>query len=183
MASKVQAILARDVTNLGHVGDVVRVAPGYLRNFLTPKLLALPVSRTRLEQFDHQKKLVLHQLSKLKAASEEVRDRIEVQKFTIEVKAGEQGKLFGSVGGRDIEKVLKDNGFTISHKDIKLADGPLKTVGIHDVPVRLEGGVMAKIKVIVAAMAEPVQETDAEEEDEALEAVASEDAADEGENA
>jgi large subunit ribosomal protein L9 len=156
MASKVQAILARDVGNLGHVGDVVRVAPGYLRNFLLPQRLALPVSKSRLAQFDHQKQLVQHQLAKLKATSEQVRDRIEVQKFTIEVKAGEQGKLFGSVSARDIEACLKENGFNVHHRDIKLEHGPLKTVGLHEVPVRLEGGVPAKIKVILAAKEEPV---------------------------
>lgn len=154
MANKVQAILARDVGNLGHVGDIVKVAPGYLRNFLLPKRLALPVSKSRLEQFEHQKRVVQHQLAKLKATSEQVRDRIEVQKFTVEVKAGEQGKLFGSVSARDIEACLKDHGFNVDHRDIKLEHGPLKTVGIHEVPVRLEGGVMAKIKVILAAIQE-----------------------------
>lgn len=158
MATKMQAILARDVRHLGLVGDIVRVAPGYLRNFLLPNRLALPVSKSRLELFDHQKQLVRHQLSKLKASSELVRDRIEVQKFTIEVKAGEQGKLFGSVTARDIEKCLKENGYSVYHRDIKLDDGPLKTVGMHEVPVRLEGGVMAKIKVILAAIEEPVAE-------------------------
>lgn len=160
MASKMQAILARDVANLGHVGDVVRVAPGYLRNFLLPNRMALPVSKSRLAQFDHQKQLVSHQLLKLKATSQLVRDRIEVQKFTIEVKAGDQGKLFGSVGVRDIEAALKNNGFKVHHRDIKLEDGPLKTIGIHEVPVRLEGGVMAKIKVILAPLVEAQPETE-----------------------
>lgn len=175
MASKIQAILARDVANLGHVGEVVRVAPGYLRNFLTPKRLALPVSKARLEQFEHQKHLVMHQLAKLKATSEQARDRIEVQKFTIEVKSGEQGKLFGSVGARDIETVLNAHGFKVSHKDIKLVDGPLKTIGIHEVPVRLEGGVMATIKVILAKLEEPVEvvdEDEYEEEGESSKAIA-----------
>lgn len=166
MASRIQAILARDVANLGHVGDVVRVAPGYLRNFLLPKRLALPVSKSRLEQFEHQKQLVRHQLAKLKATSEQVRDRIEVQKFTIEVKAGEQGKLFGSIGGRDIENVLKEHGFNVGHRDIKL-ESPLKTIGIHEIPVRLEGGVMAKIKVILAQAVEPVVEAPKAEGEEA----------------
>lgn len=174
MASKMQAILARDVPNLGHVGDIVRVAPGYLRNFLLPKRMALPVSKSRLEQFDHQKQLVQHQLIKLKATSELVRDRIEVQKFTLEVKAGEQGKLFGSVGARDIEACLKNNGFTVHHRDIKLEDGPLKTIGLHEVPVRLEGGVMAKIKVILAPLVEAQPEAAAEEEEAPGEALAPE---------
>lgn len=164
MASKMQAILARDVSNLGHVGDVVRVAPGYLRNFLLPNRLAMPVSKSRLELFDHQKQLVRHQLAKLKATSELVRDRIEVQKFTIEVKAGDQGKLFGSVGARDIESCLKSNGFVVHHRDIKLEEGPLKTIGLHEVPVRLEGGVVAKIKVILAPVVEAAPEPEEEEE-------------------
>jgi len=170
MATKMQAILARDVSNLGHVGDVVRVAPGYLRNFLLPNRLALPVSKSRLEQFDHQKQLVRHQLAKLKATSELVRDRIEVQKFTIEVKAGEQGKLFGSVGARDIETCLKNNGFIVHHRDIKLEEGPLKTIGMHEVPVRIEGGVLAKIKVILAPLVEVVPEPEAEPSEAALSA-------------
>ncbi len=166
MASRIQAILARDVANLGHVGDVVKVAPGYLRNYLLPQRLAMPVSKSRLEQFEHQKQLVRHQLSKLKATSEQVRDRIEVQKFTIEVKAGDQGKLFGSVGGRDIEAALLSHGFKVSHRDIKL-EAPLKTIGIHEIPVRLEGAVMAKIKVILAPVIEEQPAAAAEEEDEA----------------
>lgn len=169
MASRMQAILARDVANLGHVGDVVRVAPGYLRNFLLPKRLALPISKVRLEQFEHQKQLVKHQLAKLKATSEQVRDRIEVQKFTIEVKAGEQGKLFGSVGARDIELSLKEHGFTVPHRDIKL-ESPLKSIGLHEVPVRLEGGVLAKIKVILSKIEEP--EAAAPEKDEDVDASA-----------
>lgn len=167
MATKIQAILARDVVNLGHVGDIVRVAPGFLRNFLAPKRMALPVSKERIKQFEHHKQLVMHQLAKLKSVSEEVRDRIEVQKFTIEVKTGEQGKLFGSVGVRDIEQALKSHGFKISHRDIKL-ESPLKTIGMHEVPVRLEGGVMSKIKVILAPLVEAVEaksSTEAEEID------------------
>jgi large subunit ribosomal protein L9 len=163
MASRVQAILARDVANLGHIGDVVKVAPGYLRNFLLPQRLALPVSKSRLEQFEHQKQLVNHQLAKLKASSQQVRDRIEVQKFTVEVKAGVEGKLFGSVGARDIEAALKEHGFVVHHRDIKLENGPLKTIGLHEVPVRLEGGVDAKIKVILAAVVEPVEVKEEEE--------------------
>lgn len=163
MAAKIQAILARDVSSLGHVGEIVRVTPGYLRNFLLPKRLAWPVSKERLSQFEHQKQLITHQLAKLKAMSMELKDRIEVQKFTIEVKTGEQGKIFGSVGSRDIEEILSNSGFKINHRDIKL-EQPLKTIGLHEVPVRLEGGVMAKIKVILAQKEEPVEEVKKEEE-------------------
>jgi large subunit ribosomal protein L9 len=164
MASKIEVILTRDVGNLGHIGDVVKVTPGYMRNCLVPQLLALPVSKSRLVQFEHQKQLVMHQMAKLKAVSENVRDRIEVAKFVIEVKAGDQGKIFGSVGGRDIEAVLKEHGFTVHHRDIKL-EAPIKTLGLHEIPVRLEGGVTAKIKVIVAAIVEPVATVESDEDE------------------
>jgi large subunit ribosomal protein L9 len=163
MATRVQAILARDVPNLGHVGEVIRVTPGYLRNFLLPKKMALPVSKKRLRLFEHQSQLIKQQIAKLKANSEDVRDRIEVHTVTIEVKAGDQGKIFGSVGARDIENALKESGFIVHHRDIKL-DGPLKTIGIHEVTARLEGGVMAKLKIVLVAKEEPVEETNPEEE-------------------
>lgn len=161
MASKIQAILARDVIGLGHIGDLVKVAPGFLRNYLLPKRMALPVSKQRVSDFEHQKQIVQHQLNKLKAVSEEMRDRIEVQKFTIEVKAGDQGKIFGSVGSRDIESALLAQGFNVNHRDIKL-DSPIKTIGMHEVAVRLEGGVMAKVKVILAPIEEAKLETETE---------------------
>lgn len=171
MAKKIEAILARDVANLGHVGEVVKVTPGYLRNWLLPNRLALLLSRSRLLQFEHQKQLVMHQIAKLKANSENIRDRIEVQKFLIEIKTGDQGKMFGSVGARDIEAVLKAHNFNVHHRDIKL-EVPIKTLGMHDVNVRLEGGVMAKIKVIVAALPEPEAPKTSSDEEEGNEVVA-----------
>jgi large subunit ribosomal protein L9 len=165
MANMIQVILARDIRNLGRVGEVVRVRPGYLRNFLMPKRMALPLSKERLEHVEHQKQLIQHQIAKLKASSESVRDRLEVQKFTIEVKAGEQGKLFGSVGVRDIEAALAKQGYPIDHRDIKL-EAPLKTIGLHLVPARLEGDVRVNLNIVLVAQEEPQEEavaTSAEE--------------------
>jgi large subunit ribosomal protein L9 len=154
MASNVHVILSRDVSNLGHVGEVIKVRPGYARNYLFPRLFALPVSPERLMQFEHQKRMIAHQLQKLHTQSEGVKVRLAAVQVNISVKAGEQGKLFGSVGTRDIEKALHEVGFAVSHRDIKL-DAPLKTVGLHQVEVRLEADVKALVNVVIVPIEEP----------------------------
>ncbi len=148
MAANVNVILARDVFNLGHLGEVVKVRPGFARNYLFPKLLALPVSATRVRHFEHQKKLIEHQRQKLRLQSEELSKQLAEIQITVAAKVGDQGKLFGSIGTRDIEKALVEQGHKVSHRDIKL-EHPIKTVGLHAVEVRLEGDVKAKINLVV----------------------------------
>jgi large subunit ribosomal protein L9 len=162
MAMNVNVILTRDVLNLGRVGDLVKVRPGYARNWLYPKRLALPVSTGRVTQFEHQKRLVEHQRQKLKVASEGLKTRLATVQITVTAKAGEQGKLFGSVGTRDIEAALKAAGYTIGHRDIKL-EAPIKTVGLHQVEARLEGDVKALLNVVVVPEAVPEVKAAAEE--------------------
>jgi large subunit ribosomal protein L9 len=161
MASNVHVILSRDVSTLGRVGEVVKVRPGYARNYLFPRQFALPVSPERLQQFEHQKRMVAHQLQKLRQASEDVKVRMASVQVNISVKAGEQGKLFGSVGTRDIEKAMHDAGFTISHRDVKL-ENPIKTVGLHQVEVRLEADVKAIVNVVIVPIEEPKPVVEAE---------------------
>jgi large subunit ribosomal protein L9 len=175
MAANVQVILSRDVPNLGHVGDVVGVRPGYARNYLLPKGLALPVSKKAVAHFEHQKKVVEHRLRLLRAESEKKAAELGGVQITLTARVGEQGKLFGSIGNRDIAKALKAEGVDIDHRDVKL-DGPLKSVGLHEVAIRLEADVQAKVKVVVAA--EEVPEDEKEEAAEgAMEAAAESDGA------
>ena len=165
MASNVHVILSRDVSNLGRVGDVVKVRPGYARNWLFPGKLALPVSQESITKLEHQKRMVEHQRAKLRQVSEGVKLRLASFQVSISMKAGEQGKLFGSVGTRDIEKALHDAGFVVSHRDIKL-ENPIKTVGLHQVEVRLEADVKAVVNVVIV----PIEEPKAVVEDEEVEA-------------
>ena len=148
MATNMHVILSRDVPHLGQLGELVKVRPGYARNFLFPRHMALPVSLSKVSHFEHQKRLVEHQRQKLKAKSEEVRKQLADVQITIMAKAGQQGKLFGSVGSRDIEKAMLAQGYTVLHRDIKL-DAPIKTVGLHAVEVRLEGDVKAMLNVVI----------------------------------
>jgi large subunit ribosomal protein L9 len=181
MAQNTPVILARDVPNLGRVGELVSVRPGYARNYLVPQGLALPASPKRVAFFEHQKKIIEHKRRQLRAESEKKAKEMSQVQVTLTVKVGEQGKIFGSVTGRDISRALQAIGHDIHHRDIKLVD-PIKTLGIHTVDVRLEADVGAQVKVIVAgeveqtpaaaeegeaAEAEAGAETEAEDEDEA----------------
>src|ERR1051325_7897845 len=116
MAMNVNIILTRDVINLGRDGEVVNIRPGYARNWLFPKRLAMPVSPSRVAEFAHQKRLVEHQLQKLRTQSEGLKKQLADMQVTITAKSGEQGKLFGSVGTRDIEAALKTTGHAIGHR-------------------------------------------------------------------
>lgn len=148
MAANIHVILARDVPHLGHLGEVVRVRPGFARNFLFPRQFALPVSTSRVKHFEHQKRIVEHQRQKLRTATEEIKKQLASVQVTVSGKAGPQGKLFGSIGSRDIEKAMLEQGYTVLHRDIKL-ESPIKTVGLHQVEVRLEGDVKAMVNVVV----------------------------------
>jgi large subunit ribosomal protein L9 len=165
MAQNVQVILARDVPNLGRLGELVSVRPGYARNFLVPQRLALPASSSRVSQFEHQKKLVEHKRRLLRAESEKKAKAMGDVVVTLTAKVGEQNKLFGSITGRDISRALASIGHDIHHKDIKLEE-PIRSIGSYSLDVRLEGDVDAKIKVVIApeVVVAAAGDSDAEEE-------------------
>jgi large subunit ribosomal protein L9 len=163
MASNVQVILARDVPNLGRIGDVVNVKPGYARNFLLPQQLAMPVSRGNMANLEHHKRMIEKRIGDLRTVSEEIAKRIAEEQVTITAKVGKNGKLFGSVSTRDIAASLIGLGYKIDHRDIKM-EGPVKEVGLYTFPVRLEADVKSEIKVIVAADEAESEEETAEED-------------------
>lgn len=165
MAQNVPVILARDVANLGRVGELVNVRPGYARNYLVPTGLALPASPKRVAFFEHQKKVIEHKRRQLRGDSEKKAKEMSGVQVALSVKVGEQGKIFGAITARDISRALTAQGHPIHHKDIKLAE-PIKSVGIHTVDVRLEADVNAQVKVIVSAeiVAEAAQSTQSVDE-------------------
>jgi large subunit ribosomal protein L9 len=170
MAGNVHVILARDVPNLGRVGDLAQVRPGYARNYLIPQGLALPASPKRVAEFEHKKRIIEHKRRILRAGSEKRAEELAKVQVTVTAKVGEQGKLFGSITNRDISNALKADGHDIHHRDIKL-DGPLKSIGLHVIDLRLEADVTAQIKVIVAAEEVPEEEPEEDEvEDESFDA-------------
>lgn len=179
MAANVHVILARDVPNLGRVGELVQVRPGYMRNYLVPQGLALPASPKRVAEFAHKKRLIEHQRGKLRAASQQRAQELSQVAVTLSARVGEQNKLFGSITARDIAKAISDQGHEVHHRDIQL-ENPLRTLGLHVIDVRLEADVTAQVKVIVAP--EIVQVEEGQEPEPEAFALAAEEPANEGEN-
>jgi large subunit ribosomal protein L9 len=145
-----QVILRDDVPNLGQPGDVVRVRPGYARNFLLPRNLAVEANPKNLRAFEHEKRLGLARRDAKRAESVKIKERIEGLTIEIAARAGEAGKLFGSVTNIDIERALGAQGVSIDRRRIMLAE-PIKELGEFVVPVRIDAEVEAGLKLKVAA--------------------------------
>ncbi len=149
----VQVILNEDVPNLGRTGDVVKVRAGYARNYLLPRKLASEADEKNIRAFEHQKAMAMRKREAQRIAAASVKERIEAITLTIEARAGEEGKLFGSVTNIDLERALREKGFAIERRKIVLGE-PIKAVGDYNVPIKLEAEVEASLKVVVAAQAE-----------------------------
>ncbi|HZY58933.1 MAG TPA: 50S ribosomal protein L9 [Candidatus Binataceae bacterium] len=145
-----QVILRDDVPNLGRPGDVVKVRPGYARNFLLPRNLAVEANPKNLRAFEHQKRLALLRRETKRNESLKVKERLEQLTIEIAARAGEGGKLFGSVTNIDIERALSGQGVSMERRRILLAE-PIKELGDFVVPVRVDAEVEANLKIKVAA--------------------------------
>jgi len=143
-------ILREDVDNLGKGGELVDVKPGYGRNFLLPRGLAVHANPKNVRELDHQKKIAEAKAAKLKASAEAVAKRLSDTPVVLKRKVGEQDKLYGSVTALDIVEALAARGLQLDRRTIDLAE-PIKTVGDHEVPVKLHRDVVAKAKVKVEA--------------------------------
>lgn len=143
-----KVILREDMSNLGTAGTIVNVAPGYARNYLLPRNLALPATGSNLKEFEHQKRLMESKRAKRVKESETVKAKLENISCSIAKKVGENDKLFGSVTNQDIEKAFSNEGFTIDKKDILLTE-PIKALGVYTVPIRVFEDVIANTKVWV----------------------------------
>lgn len=148
--AQVQLILREDVPNLGDAGDVVKVKPGFARNYLLPQGKAIVATEGQIQQLEHHKRVIADQLAKEMKDLKAVRDRLEQVELVVSMKAGEEGKLFGSVTTATLAELLAERGFEIDRRKITL-EAPIKEVGEHVVPVRLRGELVAKVKLTVAA--------------------------------
>jgi large subunit ribosomal protein L9 len=143
-----QVILKEDVHNLGKAGELVKVKPGFGRNYLIPQGKAVIATEGNVKQIEHEKKLIAAKQAQLSKDAQAMADRLASVEVQIERQVGEEDKLFGSVTSRDIESALKDKGVTIDHKKVHMPE-PIKTIGYHTVEIKLGTGVTGKIKVVV----------------------------------
>ena len=141
-----KVILTGDVPSVGHRGDIKDVSPGYARNFLIPRKLALEANEQNMKILEREKKKQVKLKEQEVSAARIVADKMEKASFTITVKTGESGKLFGSVTNADVAKALTDAGYATDKHNV-LLDEPLKEVGVFHVDVRIHPEVAAKIKL------------------------------------
>jgi large subunit ribosomal protein L9 len=143
-----EVILKEDVANVGKIGEVVRVRDGYARNYLLPRGLVLLANKKNLKTFEHHKKVVADQKQKITREAQSVGHSISAVSITIRMRAGEEGKLFGSVTNIQIEKALKSQGLIVDRRKIQL-EAPIKVAGDYEVPIRMTADLTVPLKVSV----------------------------------
>jgi large subunit ribosomal protein L9 len=162
-----EVILKEDVANLGHRGDVVKVAEGYGRNFLLPRKLALQATLANKAVVEQMKSAAARRSASEKAVAEALVTKLEPVVLSFTRKTGEAGQLFGSVTSADIAAGLESKGFEVDRRKIQLTE-PIKSLGDFTVAIKLHREVTAHVKVKVVAEAtaeapaEPVAEASAE---------------------
>ena len=146
-----QVILLEKIVNLGNLGDMVNVKPGYARNYLVPQGLATVATEENVKLFEGRR-LDLEKASADKLQSAQARAvELEGQMVEIAGRASDEGKLFGSVGLVEISEAFAAKGLEINRSEIQLPDGPLKLVGEYEVAISIHSDVGFNIKVVVVA--------------------------------
>jgi len=148
MAHHINVVLTEDLANLGKSGELVRVRPGYARNYLIPRGLAISATAENVARIEHEKRVVESKNAKLKGEATELAQKLASVKITIERPVGEGDRLYGSVTSRDVEESLAAAGFAVDRRRIVM--DPIKALGAHPVTIRLATSVSATVEVTVA---------------------------------
>lgn len=142
-----EIVLLEDIPKLGHIGDIVRVRDGYARNFLIPRKKALEALTKNVKALEHQKRIAAKRLAKARGGAEEIQAALEKIELSFTQKAGESGKLFGSVTNIMIAEELAKHEFNIDRHNIQTE--PIKTSGSFTVSVKLHRDVTASLRIVV----------------------------------
>ena len=147
-----QVILLDKVTNLGNLGDQVNVKAGYARNFLVPKGKAVPATKTNIEFFETRRAELEAKQAETQATANARAEKINaLGTVTITSKAGDGGRLFGSIGARDIADAVSAAGVEVAKGEVRLPEGVLRTTGEYEVNFQVHSDVVAKLVVNVVA--------------------------------
>jgi large subunit ribosomal protein L9 len=149
-------ILLERVAKLGQMGETVRVKDGYARNFLLPRGKALRATEANKKKFEGQRAQLEARNLELKSEAQGVADKLNGQSFVLIRQAGETGQLYGSVSTRDIAEAATAGGYSVGRNQVVLTS-PIKTIGLHEVPVHLHAEVEAKVIVNIARSAEEAE--------------------------
>lgn len=148
MATTLQVILQSDVEKVGKSGELVKVRPGFARNFLIPRSLAVPATTAAINRINHEKAVAVAKADKSKKEAQALAEKINGVKITLARAVGEDDKLFGAVTAKEIESAAKAQGVAVDRKKMQLAE-PLKAIGSFEIPVKLMTDVTATLKVEV----------------------------------
>ena len=146
-----QVILLEKVDNLGDLGDQVKVRPGFGRNYLIPQGKAKRATPENIKYFEERRAELERAAAEAQQAAEARRDRLADVTLTIASKAGDEGKLFGSVGPADIAEAAVAAGHELEKREVRMPDGPIRVTGEYDVAVHLYTDVDTTIRVVVEA--------------------------------
>lgn len=141
-----EVILKQDIDKLGKAGTITKVKPGYARNFLIPNNLAVPLTASNLKKLEEERQRKIAQLEKIKKEALKVKERLSCFSLTLPVLVQEEDRLYGSITSQEIAKALNEEGFGVD-KDSIILDGPIKSLGIYEIPIKLHPEISAKIKV------------------------------------
>ncbi|MFN6144733.1 MAG: 50S ribosomal protein L9 [Planctomycetota bacterium] len=143
-----ELLLKQNVEHVGRIGDVVKVKPGYARNYLLPRGLAVMVTKTNVAEIERARAAAMAEEVQRVAGLKDLAAKIAEASVTIEGRANAEGHLFGSVSGSNVAAALREKGIPVEDKQVRL-ESPLKEIGVYDVLVHLHADVEAKVKVWV----------------------------------
>lgn len=148
MASAIRVVLQQNVDNLGQGGDVVRVRPGYARNFLIPRGLAAPATPANLARVDELRRAAAARAQSELEEAQGIAQKLSNISVKLERAVGDENKMYGSVTTHDIEEAYAAQGVVIDRRKLHLAE-PIKQLGLHEVPLRLHASVTTNLRVEV----------------------------------
>lgn len=146
-----EVILLDNIGKLGGLGDKVTVKPGYGRNYLMPYGLAVPASKENLEAFQAQRAELEAQAAERKAEAEARAAQLAEIELSLVAKSGEDGKLFGSIGPRDLAEAIAQAGIDIAKSEVRMPEGPLRKTGEYDIALQLHAEVASSVRVVIVA--------------------------------
>ncbi len=146
-----EVILLEKVANLGSLGDKVKVKAGYGRNFLLPYGKAVAATEDNLKAFEERRAELEKAAADKLATAQSRAEALEGASFTITSKAGDEGKLFGSIGVRDIADAVTAGGTDVEKSEVRLPEGPIRVVGEYDIELQLHSDVTVEVKLAVVA--------------------------------
>ena len=147
-----EVILLEKVANLGDLGDKVEVKPGYGRNYLVPQKKAVPATPENIRIFEERRAELEKKAAEARAAAEERAEKLEsLGEITIASQAGEEGKLFGSVGVADIAEAITAAGVEVAKREVSMPEGPIRHTGEYEIDIHLHTDVTRPVKIVVVA--------------------------------